>query len=209
MQANTPIHNIFSSGRAWLESQTAQTKLLRPLMAGAGLVIILALIIATFRLANEQADSLHSAQRELARITKQVNEGSWLDRKQQSETLRFQLYEKFWVAETAGLAEAGLERWLRERVERLGVKPNSVRIQRSPLGKTRDTDAQSAALSGVQRMTAKMVMPFEPDALFQLLNDTASNERIMVVDRMLIRGGRNSLIEIDVSTFVRLAESTQ
>ena len=58
-------------------------------------------------------------------------------------------------------------------------------------------------------MTAKMVMPFEPDALFQLLNDTASNERIMVVDRMLIRGGRNSLIEIDVSTFVRLAESTQ
>ncbi len=209
MQANKTFHDLLASGRAWFDAQTAHAELLLPLVAGAGFVVLLALMVATFGLANDRANSLHSAQRELARITKQVNEGSWLDRKQQSETLRFQLFEKFWVAETAGLAEAGLERWLRERVERLGVKPNSVRVQRSPLGRTRDDDAQDSSLGKIQRMTAKMVMPFEPDALFQLLNDAARSERILIVDRLLIRGGRNSLIEIDVSTFVRLAEQTQ
>ena len=55
-------------------------------------------------------------------------------------------------------------------------------------------------------MTAKVIMPFEPDVLFQLMNDAAGSERILIIDRLLVRAGRNSLIEMDISTFVRLSE---
>jgi hypothetical protein len=203
------INDTLTSWRDWLEGQIAQTQRLRPLLAGAAIVAILGFLLASIATANSRARSLHQAQIELSRLTKQINEGSWADRKRQSETLRFQLFEKFWVAETAGLAEASLERWLRERIERQGLKPDSVRVQRTALSGGRDDGSTQSALAGTQRMTAKVIMPFEPDVLFQLMNDAAGSERILVVDRLLVRAGRNSLIEMDISTFVRLSEPAQ
>ena len=206
MATNQLINDTLTSWRDWLEGQAAQTQRLRPLLAGAAIIAILGLLFAIIATANARARSLHAAQLELARLTKEVNEGSWAERKRQSETLRFQLFEKFWVAETAGLAEASLERWLRERIERQGLKPDSVRVQRAALSGGRDDATASLALEGTQRMTAKVIMPFEPDVLFQLLNEAAGSERILVIDRLLVRAGRNSLIEMDISTFVRLSE---
>ena len=209
MQSDRLINDTLTSWRGWLEVQVAQTQRLRPLLAGATFVALLGLMLATIAAANGRARSLHTAQTELARLTKQINEGSWADRKRQSETLRFQLFEKFWVAETAGLAEASLERWLRERIERQGLKPDSVRVQRTALSGGRDDGTTQSALEGTQRMTAKVIMPFEPDVLFQLMNDAAGSERVLVIDRLLVRAGRNSLIEMDISTIVRLSEPAQ
>ena len=209
MQTDRLINDTLISWRDWLEGQLAQTQRLRPLLAGAAIIAILGLLLATIATANDRARSLHAAQLELARLTKQINEGSWTERKQKSETLRFQLFEKFWIAETAGLAEASLERWLRERIERQGIKPDSVRVQRTALSGGRDDGITPSALEGTQRMTAKVIMPFEPDVLFQLMNDAASSERILVIDRLSARAGRNSLIEMDISTFVRLSEPSR
>ena len=209
MQTDRLINDTLISWRDWLEGQLAQTQRLRPLLAGAAIIAILGLLLATIATANDRARSLHAAQLELARLTKQINEGSWTERKQQSETLRFQLFEKFWIAETAGLAEASLERWLRERIERQGIKPDSVRVQRTSLSGGRTDGITPSVLEGTQRMTAKVIMPFEPDVLFQLMNDAASSERILVIDRLSVRAGRNSLIEMDISTFVRLSEPSR
>jgi HAMP domain-containing protein len=206
MQADQAISNLLTVGRNWLEEQFAQTQRLRPLLAGAALVSIFGLLLVAIAAANSRARNLHEGQIELARLTKQISEGSWAERKRQSETLRFQLSERFWAAETAGLAEASLERWLRERIERQGLKPDSIRVQRTALGGGREDAADPSVLEGVQRMTAKVIMPFEPDVLFQLLNEATSNERILVIDRLIMRAGRNSLIEMDISTFVRLTE---
>ena len=206
MQTDRFINDTLISWRHWLEGQIAQTQLLRPLLVGAAIIAILGLLLATIATATSRARSLHSAQIEVARLIKQIKEGSWADRKRQSETMRFQLFEKFWVAETAGLAEASLERWLRERIERQGLKPDSIRVQRTVLAGGRDEGTVQSALEGTQRMTAKVIMPFEPDVLFQLMNDAAGSERILIIDRLLVRAGRNSLIEMDISTFVRLSE---
>ncbi|MBL8629649.1 MAG: hypothetical protein JNM81_08480 [Rhodospirillaceae bacterium] len=190
---------------AWLQAQAGSGEHMRALiMAGAGLVFVALLLIANNTLGSAQ-QSLRRAQSDLANLSRQLSEGSWEERRRQSDELRLNLVDRFWVAETAGLAEATLERWLRERAEKYGVKPDSVRIQRSNAVSGGD-DQASAAMKGVQRMTAKMTLPFEPQALMQLLQDAARNDKMLIVDRLFIRSGRNSLVEIDVSTFIRLDE---
>ena len=199
------LSDWLTDGRAWFNDQIAQTERMRPLLAvGAGVVFV-ALLSLGIGLADSRSKSLRAAQADLIRLKQQMTDGSWAERKQQSETMKFELSQRFWTAETAGLAEASLERWLRERIEKQGIRPDSIRIQRSAVS-TATESAANSPLKGAQRMTAKVIMPFEPEALVEILNDAASFEKLLVVDRLLIRGGRNALIELDLSTVVRLPE---
>jgi hypothetical protein len=202
------LADAISQGRAWFDNQLAQTERLRPMLAIAGAAAYLALLLITISLAQDSLRGLRTSQLELARLKYQVNEGSWPKRRQESETLRFQLRERFWTAETAGLAEASLERWLRERIERLGIRPDTIRVQRAAVSSA-NTDSARQAMADVQRMTAKVIMPFEPEALLQLIGAAASDEKILVVDRLLLRAGRNALIEMDISTFLVLPEGSK
>ncbi len=206
--ATTSFRGAVNNARDWLDKQLLQVERLRPMIAAASVIVFLALLTLTIGLARQQGKDLTAAQTSLARLKQQINEGSWADRKRESETLRFQLYQRFWTAETAGLAEASLERWLRERIEKLGVRPDTIRIQRAAVTAASDTSA-NGPLAGVQRMTAKVIMPFEPEALIDVLSAAASFEKILVVDRLMIRGGRNALIEMDISTFVVLPETSR
>lgn len=209
MTTATPsFRSAVTNARDWLDKQLVQAERLRPMIAAASVVVFLALLTLTIGMARQQGKDLITAQISLARLKQQINEGSWADRKRESETLRFQLYQRFWTAETAGLAEASLERWLRERIEKLGVRPDTIRVQRAAVTAAADTSA-TAPLAGLQRMTAKVIMPFEPEALIDVLSAAASFEKILVVDRLMIRGGRNALIEMDISTFVVLPEASR
>ena len=204
--ADTTIRDAVTNAQRWLDKQFLQVERLRPMIAAASVVVFVIMLAVTIGIARQQGQNLSTAQTSLARLKQQISEGSWADRKRESETLRFQLYQRFWSAETAGLAEASLERWLRERIEKLGVRPDTIRVQRAAVTAAADTSA-NAPLAGVQRMTAKVIMPFEPEALIDVLSAAASFEKILVVDRLLIRGGRNALIEMDISTFVVLPEA--
>lgn len=208
MALATPISETLAGARAWLNSQLAQAERLHSMLAVAAAVILLALLVGAISTANQSVRDLRAAQTELARLKQQVRDGSWSERKLQSETLRFQLYERLWTAETAGLAEASLDRWLRERFDKQGVRPDAIRVQRSAVQASEPGTERGARtpLSGVQRMTAKVTMPFEPEAVLEVLNAVAASEKVLVVDRLLMRGGRNSLIEMDISTFVMLPE---
>jgi len=208
MDAQTQLGGMVASARSWIESQVGEAERLRPMLAVAAAVLFFGLLIAGFGLASSKVQGLRTAQTELARLQQQLKDGSWTSRKQESETLRFQLKERFWTAETAGLAEASLERWLRERIEKQEVRPDNIRIQRSAVQVGSEIQAGSA-LAGVQRMTAKVVMPFEPEALMVVLREAATNQKILTIDRLLIRSGRNPLIEMDISTFVLLPEATR
>lgn len=205
MTLATRTRDLISIGESWLKEQLNQAEQLRPILAGAVVILFVVLIVTMIGIANDRTRNLHTAQIDLARLKQQVKEGSWTERKQQSETRKFQLRDRFWTAETAGLAEASLERWLRERVEALGARPDSIRIQRAAVGGNVDSNARNS-LAGVQRMTAKLIMPFEPEALFDVLRSASTHDKFLVVDRLLIRSGRNALVEMDISTFVVLPE---
>ena len=56
-------------------------------------------------------------------------------------------------------------------------------------------------LANVERMTAKIMMPFNQEGLIGFLDDIAESERVVVVDRLIVRAARNARTEIDVSTF--------
>lgn len=206
MRTTTQIDDAIVAARAWFDDQLAQTERLRPMLAITGAVIFLALLIAVIGFSNDRVRSYRAAQVELARLEQQLKDGSWVERKTQSETLRFQLYGRLWTGETAGLAEASFERWLRERIESKGGKPDTIRIQRSSVAMSSD-NGKDGRLQGLQRMTAKIVLPFEPEAVLEILNTAATADKVLVIDRLLIRSGRNALIEMDISTFVVLPES--
>jgi hypothetical protein len=188
---------------AWMQAQTNGGDHLRPLLTAGAVIAVLIVLFGANSFLNDQTRDLRRVQSDLSNLSRQLSEGSWEDRRRQSDALRLALSERFWQAETAGLAEATLERWLRDRSEKYGVKPDTIRIQRSAVGSGTD---DKVSLKGVQRMTAKVTMPFQPQAVVQILDEVARNDKIMIVDRLFIRSGRNPLVEIDFSTFIRLDE---
>jgi hypothetical protein len=141
-------------------------------------------------------------QAEVAKLNKLVGDTSWHSRLQQSETLKFQVNERLWNAPTAGLAEAGFERWLREHITKEGLDPPQIQITRTPAAI--QTANSSRALPGLQRMTAKVTTSFDPHAIAALAAEMAQNDKVMLLDQLIIRTQRNARMEMNVSTFVRL-----
>ena len=142
-----------------------------------------------------------TAQIAYERLRSQVETGSWAERRAQSQAVKLTLEERFWIGTTPGLAEAGFERWLRDRLTRYKTEPQSITVRRvSVLPPSNDQQSRDP-LANVERMTAKIMMPFDQTSLIGFLDDIAENERVMVVDRLIVRAGRNPRTEIDVSTF--------
>jgi len=146
----------------------------------------------------------------LARLKAQVESGAWSERKSQSHVLRSVLQDRLWTAETPGLAEAGFERWIRDHLANSKIEPQQIQIRRVPLVQSADAkstgDTSGDPLAGVQRMTAKILMPFDEAALIAILADIAESNKVMTVDRLTVRAGRNARVEMDVSTFFRYHE---
>ena len=166
-----------------------------------GLVLVLSVTIAIASAADHAKREYRTNRIAYERLRTQVQTGSWAERRAQSQALKLTLEERFWIGNTPGLAEAGFERWLRDRLTKYKTEPQSISVRRvavTPPG----TDANSRdPLATVERMTAKIMMPFDQASLVGFLADIAESERVMVVDRLIVRAGRNPRTEIDVSTF--------
>ena len=55
-------------------------------------------------------------------------------------------------------------------------------------------------------MTAKVLAPFDQAVAMKVLGDAAESGKIVVIDRLIVRAGVNSRMEMDISTFIRTAE---
>jgi len=148
---------------------------------------------------------LDTAKTSLARLQAEVTGDAWPKRVEDSHALKIQLNNRLWQAQTAGLAEASFDTWLRNHFGKNGAQPQQIQITRSP-AVDRDGLA-NPALSDVQRMTAKVLAPFDPAAIGRVLADIVEADKIIVVDRMILRAGTNNRLEMDVSTFIRTAEA--
>jgi hypothetical protein len=178
---------------------------LKILTAMAGTVLVLAVLLGISGLVKSLERRHVAAQIDLDRLKAQIETSSWQERKQQSQILKSQLDERLWSAETPGLAEAGFERWLRGRLGNRKIEVQQILVQRVPIAPA-ESGAPPGPLSNIQRMTAKVITPFEQASFGDFLADIAEAEKAMTVDRLIARAGRNPRIEIDVSTFYRLQE---
>jgi hypothetical protein len=173
-------------------------------MLTGGVLLILATLIGLYTWVGKIETNYHNQQFDLAKLKAQVESGAWSERKNQSHILKSVLEDRFWTAETPGLAEAGFERWFRDHLNR-GVEPQQIQVRRSPLVRRDDASADER-IASLQRMTAKIIMPFDEPTLISLLADIAANPKTMMIDRMIVRAGTNARVEMDVSTIYRFHE---
>ncbi len=179
------------------------TDRLKMLLAAAVLTLVLSALLGLSAVVDQLETRHGRVQVELARLSEQIESSSWQERQQQSQVLKSVLVERLWTGQTTGLAEAGFERWLRERLTRNKMEPQQLQIRQVPaLPQTESSDPQHP-LAGVQQMTVKILMPFDQPGMLGFLSDISTAEKVMVVDRLIARTGRNARIELDVSTFYR------
>jgi hypothetical protein len=182
------------------------TDRLRTLVSAAGGLLVLAALFGLHQMVSSLERGYERAQIDKARLEAQIRTGGWEERKQQSQVLKSVLEERLWAAQTPGLADASFERWLRDRLTPHKLEPIApIQVRRIPLTRQTQT-SETSPLSTVQRMTAKLILPFDGSGLAQFLADIADADKAVVVDRMMVRSGRNARIEMDVSTFYRSAE---
>ncbi|MGE0282441.1 MAG: hypothetical protein AB7E79_17180 [Rhodospirillaceae bacterium] len=174
--------------------------------AGAGLLIF-AMLIALHQTVSSLEREYDRVQIDKARLEAQIAAGGWEERKQQSQVLKSLLEERLWAAQTPGLADASFERWLRDRLTPHKLEPIAqIQVRRVPIVRAAQPGEPENPLSTIQRMTAKLILPFDGAGVSHFLADVAEADKAVVVDRMIVRAGRNARIEVDVSTFYRSAE---
>jgi len=206
------LHNFLdrlkADATARIGRDIALTERLKMLISGVVGILVLSALIGMHQFVGSLERDYKKAQVDLARLEAQIAAGGWQERKQQSQILKSLLEERIWTAQTPGLADASFERWLRDRLSPHKLEPISqIQVRRVPLTRNPQPGEQVTALSTLQRMTAKLVLPFEAAGLTQFLADIAEADRTVVVDRIIVRAGRNARVEMDVSAFYRTPQT--
>ena len=199
------FRRLFDQARREFEervgAELARSDRAKFMLGGIGLILVLSLTIAVASAADRTKREYRTAQIAYERLKTQVETGSWAERRAQSQALKLTLEERFWLANTPGLAEAGFERWIRDRLTRYKTEPQSITVRRVAVSQQTNDKQSRDPLANVERMTAKIMMPFNQEGLIGFLDDIAESERVVVVDRLIVRAARNARTEIDVSTF--------
>lgn len=173
------------------------------LLAGAAVVVVLVFIGTLWGLTSSKRAELVRSRTALARLQAEVTGDAWPKRVETTQALKGQLSLRIWDAPTPGLAEAAFDTWIRGRFTKFGGTPQQIQITRSAV--TRDGQS-TPTTTGLQRMTAKVIAAFDQNVVTQVLADAAEGEKLIVVDRLIIRSGTNSRVEMDLSTFIRSAD---
>ena len=174
---------------------------LKTLIAAGAFILLVSSLIGLHQLVSSLEKSYVRAQVDMTRLESQIRTNVWQGRKQQSQVLKSVLEERLWTAQTPGLADANFERWLRDRMSRYKMEPTQqIQIRRVAVGKNAPAGGGDK-LASVQRMTAKVVLGFDPQGLSGFLADVAEGEKTVVIDRLVVRSGRNARVEIDISAF--------
>jgi len=191
--------------RRHVSQEVVSNERLAGLLGAAGVLILLSGLYGLWSLTSSMGNQLEISKATLARLQAEASSDAWPARLEAARALKTQLTVRLWDAPTPGLAEASFETWLRNHFSQHGGTLQQVQITRSPaLGR----DGQpSATLAGLQRMTAKVIAPFDQRVLVNVLADAADAEKIIIVDRVIVRAGANSRLEMDISTFIRSAEA--
>lgn len=193
--------------RARFGHDTVVTDRVKILVSVAAGVLIIAALFGLHRYVDGIHEKYARTQSNLARLQAQITTDVWPGRKQQSQILKALLEDRFWTAQTPGLADAGFERWLRDHLGRYKMEPlQQIQVRRIPVSRPGSPGFES--LADLQRMTAKVLLPFNGDGLTDFLKDVAEAEKTIIVDHMNVRAGRNARIEIDISAFYRAREKS-
>ena len=148
---------------------------------------------------------LAAARAENAKVLRQVSGQAWNTRRDESRVVRATALGRLWPAETPGLAQAEFEKWIRESLAKGGVAAPQLQIS---LGKAPANigNAEHKAVSGIQRMVAKVNFDFDLAALVALAADAADSNRLIAFERTQFKAGTNPRMEVELSAFIQLSD---
>ncbi|MCB2106157.1 MAG: hypothetical protein KDE14_00595 [Rhodobacteraceae bacterium] len=174
----------------------------RTIFIGAGCLVW---VLVTFTLSNEidgLQTRLKNIQFEIGRLTALAKDSNWDARLQQSQSMRQVQERRLWSAPTPGLGEASFEAWLRDRFQTHGLNVQQIILARTPLDS--NEPAGAGFLAGTERMTAKVISDFKPRGTINVTADVATSDKLLTIDHMVVRTGRNARLETDISTYFRV-----
>lgn len=208
MKVPPPIRKAFDDARTRLMERFGKDVVLsdrlKAMIAAVAVILLVSSLLGLHQLVTNLERHYIRAQTDMARLQSQIRTNIWQERRQQSQVMKSVLEERLWTAQTPGLADAGFEKWLRDRMSRNKMEPTQqIQIRRVPVTRAAPATAGAAPdkLSEIQRMTAKIVLPFDPQGLSNFLADVAEGEKTVVIDRLSVRSGRNARVDMDISAF--------
>ena len=196
------LRQAIEQSRERLETELSSNPRLRWLILGGAFTLYIGVLLTLWNTVTDARIHLTLEHDRLARLEAQVAETQWPTRAESAQVLAANLERKLWPGDTPGLAEAGFERWIRQSLESEGVEVRQVQLTRSPVQEDRSEIARPA-LAQVQRIRAKVVAPLDEAALIRLLSVAAENPSWILVEQLIVRGGRNERFKLDLAVFYR------
>jgi len=180
---------------AQLREQWQESRLVRlGAWLGAALLSVYVLL-AGF----DQVDAMQERNRglavELTRLQSLAKETDWPERRREAAGLKAAYDTTVWMDPDLALSEAGLQDWLRNVTQRLGLKVREITLVRT------ESSARPAGNvpPGYVELHARVSVELQRTPLFVLLAEMANQERRIVVERLSIRSqSQPAIADMDV-----------
>lgn len=167
-----------------LREQWAESRLVR---LGAWLGLALAgayLVLAGFDAADASLERGRVLAAEVARLQALSKETDWSRRSQEVAGLKAAYETTVWTDPDLALTEAGLQDWLRNAAQRLGLKVREITLVRAEAG----AKPVNELPPGYVVLQARVSVEVQRAPLFTLLAEMAAQERRIVVERFTMKG---------------------
>jgi hypothetical protein len=196
MSRDTPLTFLGQLREQWQDSRLVRLGA----WSGLAMVLIYALL-AGFDEADAGRERNRGLQTELARLKALAKESNWPERRREATGLKVAYDTTVWTDADLALTEAGVQDWLRNTTQRLGLKVREITLVREePGAKVSASDLPPNYVV----LRARVGVELQRTALLTLLAEMANQERHMVVDRLTLRTlSQPATAELDVRVLAR------
>lgn len=185
---------------AQLREQWQESRLVRlGAWLGAALLSVY-LLLAGFDEVDASLERNRGLAMELTRLQGLAKETDWPERRREAAALKVAYDTTVWMDPDLALSEAGLQDWLRNVTQRLGLKVREITLVRS------EPSAKPAGSvpAGYVEVHAHLSVELQRTPLFVLLAEMANQERRIVVERLSIRSqSQPAVADMDLRILAR------
>lgn len=169
-------------------------------LGGAVIAAILVFYLVLVGLDWRAARAAHLAERQLylARIEALAGQDVWIQRADTAAVLRKALDAQLPTAATTGLAQAGVQTWMRQLTAAMGggVSARTEAMQQLP-----GTD--------VWRIPVEVTGPMQPRGLIQLMQQIERYPSLTIIERVQVLNRENKTFTLTAVAYYRIAEAAR
>lgn len=188
--------------KAWLQvqAQAQANQRLRWLLWGVAYIFVLYFGLTLSEWRQEHNQEVTKLQRTSIKLDRLKNQTQWPERLQQEKTAAEQLHAKLWTAESASLAEADMQNYVRRLMS--SYETQNLRLRLGP------TEVVALGGANFTKVTADVSGVLDVQQIDQLLNLMAQSPKVLVLERFSYAAQRGQQISMLVSAYFLIAEKS-